>query len=754
MRDLIATAPVTNEKKSPVNDAFRALVFAKNEEEYLKKLKAWEVEIEGVEVRLGAGEKARYVQLSDYYKKNWAPVRHMWARFERRGLPLGGEHTTNRVERTFGVLKMELKMCTTGDLSIEMAVVKVLRWAERKLTEAFATAQRKDMQIHDHDPIVQQELRKAALELNQTGCRTFKKSLDAMRKQELKMTIMNGGVKEVLRISKELDMVMEESDDEGDEKEEVLEKVYETTEEDCSCTNWHQYRCPCRHILFFRKGRDLPLFEKTNFVEYYHLERTGDLERDGGNEVRDYQEKGDDPASDDLEYEEGHALAPEEKYRMARDCLDELRELVCQHGTPQFLEYIWEMEVAKRRARRGLSLLTSNKMRLASPSSEEVPAEKMEVKDEGSDELERYEFLKKVTTRGRPKHSGAGKLMFPKHDKKAKERKEKKSKAREPEVASDADPSQGQVQAADSQVCLAPPVPGQWGDNVVTLREYRSLAPKAFLFDVVVNWWLRVLVHQYVVLGGEQRVLVLSTECAVSLERSWDIASGQDPSDHLKNWVEHGNLWQEQGSRLVVLPTCHAGHYYTLVAVLDLEQPLLYVLESIGGGYAVEPPCGAQFRALLLWLRLKAGVPGPDFETAILSVPRQRSGSNNCGLFTLEYIEKILDHPDYFVVLAKSRALGNWFSVQSVDQKREKLAEQIRQMAVDQRLPGGELEGRPEPDLTLTAPGLERKQEVCGGLSGCFYYSYPVQVKRGKGAAEEFIKVIFYFREYGNNCSQ
>ena len=37
-----------------------------------------------MEVRLGAGEKARYKRLSEYYGKIWAPVQHMWARFERQ----------------------------------------------------------------------------------------------------------------------------------------------------------------------------------------------------------------------------------------------------------------------------------------------------------------------------------------------------------------------------------------------------------------------------------------------------------------------------------------------------------------------------------------------------------------------------------------------------------------------------------------------------------------------------------------------
>ena len=62
-------------------------------------------------------------------------------------------------------------------------------------------------------------------------------------------------------------------------------------------------------------------------------------------------------------------------------------------------------------------------------------------------------------------------------------------------------------------VCVAPGWHGQPGENMVTLREYASLAPRKFVFDTVVNWWLRVLQYQHVVLDKKQQeVLLLSTD--------------------------------------------------------------------------------------------------------------------------------------------------------------------------------------------------------------------------------------------------
>ena len=86
------------------------------------------------------------------------------------------------------------------------------------------------------------------------------------------------------------------------------------------------------------------------------------------------------------------------------------------------------MEKIKRRARRGLSLLTSKKMRLSPASDEEKIEEKAELEEENEyaegtankssddqvkEKRAKYEFLRKVTKRGRPKHSGAGSLKFP-----------------------------------------------------------------------------------------------------------------------------------------------------------------------------------------------------------------------------------------------------------------------------------------------------------------------------------------------------
>lgn len=718
---------MTKDKKYELNHAFRALVYARDQADFQEKLQIWEAEMQGVEVRVGVGDQAKYVSLTEYYNKNWAPVRHMWARFERRALPLGLENTTNRLERAFGVLKHDLKMSSTGDITIERAVVLVVRWAESKLEKAFATAQRKVMQIFDRDPEVQEEFKRAALELNETGCLAFKSSVDLMRKHEEKMTIVEGGVKE--RFPKKNDEEDKVSDDEdkkegNEEVKNEKETVYDTLEKDCSCTRWRQDCFVCRHILFLRREKKLAMFDKSLFIEYFHLERTDDLDaqeeadiKENNNFAQDFPA---DPFDDDQE-DEAFVLEPGQKFRLATDSTAELRDLMCHFGTPHFMEFLWELDVAKRRMRRGQSIFVSRRVQvpvIADVVSVEATEEKEKFDD--ANETEQLEFMKKVNRRGRPKHSGAGKLKFPRPKKStpaqgqkssAKKTNEETVKKSGEEAIVVPDCNEGdESDPGEVIVCLAPPVPGQWGDNTVTMREYASLTTGQFVFDTVVNWWQRVIYHQYVNLGDKtQHVLMLSTEFAVRLEQSWDPAANQLPPEDLHNWTQNGQLWQDGGCRLVVLSACIADHYYAMVAVLDHEQPALYVLESLGGGYAKVPPCAVQFCAFLLWLRTEVGGEGPGFVTSIPSVPRQRQGSNNCGLFLCQNVELILNSPQRFEDLARRGMLGNWYAVQSLDNKRAQLAEQIRQMAADQRLRGGQLEGRPL-DLPLPEPVVVYKQ--------------------------------------------
>ena len=89
------------------------MVFAKSAEDFEIKLAQWNKLIGRVLLHIGKKEDNNVILLLDYYDKNWGSIQAMWARFERKNLPIGDENTTNRLERAFGVLKAELKVKNT-----------------------------------------------------------------------------------------------------------------------------------------------------------------------------------------------------------------------------------------------------------------------------------------------------------------------------------------------------------------------------------------------------------------------------------------------------------------------------------------------------------------------------------------------------------------------------------------------------------------------------------------------------------------
>jgi len=144
-------------------------------------------------------------------------------------------------------------------------------------------------------------------------------------------------------------------------------------------------------------------------------------------------------------------------------------------------------------------------------------------------------------------------------------------------------------------------------------------------------------------------------------------------------------------------------------AVLDSEQPRLYTLESIGGVFARVPPLAEKLCRYLQLLKTGLGTECPNFEFIMVDVPRQKRGSNDCGLFGIKFVEMILQDSGEFEDRANRGLLQNWFSVDTVDTKRQELAAHVRQLAVDQRQPGGEMVAQ-QLLLPLPAPRVVRMQ--------------------------------------------
>ena len=161
------------EKKKEINDAFRNLVFAYSESVFDSKLKVWYEMIHNVEVKPRAGEEGKWVELKSYYDKNWAPHVKMWAKYARCHLPLGKEHTNNRLERAFRTMKRFIEDSNLGKVSTARALQLLLQLAENRLETLYTMSQRKRMQIFDAVPAIKEQYREAAKELTGPGCLIF-----------------------------------------------------------------------------------------------------------------------------------------------------------------------------------------------------------------------------------------------------------------------------------------------------------------------------------------------------------------------------------------------------------------------------------------------------------------------------------------------------------------------------------------------------------------------------------------------------
>ena len=89
---VLTTAAESQEKKEELYELFEGLMHAPDEEEFDKKLQLWENAVKGVQVR----PSTQYVDLEDYFIRNWLNCKDMWAKSCRKGLLIDDEHTTCR----------------------------------------------------------------------------------------------------------------------------------------------------------------------------------------------------------------------------------------------------------------------------------------------------------------------------------------------------------------------------------------------------------------------------------------------------------------------------------------------------------------------------------------------------------------------------------------------------------------------------------------------------------------------------------
>ena len=300
------------DQKKLIMESFRSLVYAHRKNTYDDNLKQFEDLAKDVEVKVGNADN--FVSLNQYFIKNWESCQEMWSMFSRRRI-VGIEdiNTNNHLERMWRTLKDYLKQMTSGAMTISKAVLKLVRYCEMRLEERYTWDRRHKMRIFDEDPDIKEEYVQAAKKLNDRGMGKFVQSVEKMKDKESLMEVVvteEGGesIKEVFRkkvrvteekkVKEEYDgknedengnILMEETDSAEKEKGEDEEfdddgvdsfKIYQTSIGGCNCASKFRSGCPCRHILFLRKTKNINLFDSSLFSLHFSKERNLDLEKE------------------------------------------------------------------------------------------------------------------------------------------------------------------------------------------------------------------------------------------------------------------------------------------------------------------------------------------------------------------------------------------------------------------------------------------------------------------------------------------
>ena len=588
----------------------------------------------------------------------------------------------------FRTFKTGVKEKFRSSPSAMQAIVFLLKQIDRRHREKKLFVDGKRLRIFSLDPEIRTSNYEASDVLNERGARLWNSVQESAKKAD-----EDGTVKVV--------------DDEGVEESFITgeKKVYETDASSCSCSFFLNNRLVCRHILLLRKEQKLPLFSRDLFDRRWWRQSPEDKENDhedghnGEGEGLTSVQDTDDMAQVEDSVEDGDtrdkqevvdALDGIDKFRIVRPLLDQISELLAAHSTKKFGEYVEEMKLVECRIRNGESIF----------KSEEAGVEK-ENKNEDKDKYSDLRFKPKLKTVGRPKGSTRHCSFNKRKGIRASKAKKRFNVKRAGKGASmgDAAKNPSNVKTDEENigehsnlskkvpkemptivsniVCTYPP---NTKKNAIYVRDYITLAPRQCVMDVVVDFKLRTIQPDG---PADQEVFVLGIQLSQLIAQNWW------SSPTLAGMVRSARMWQENGCKVMVVPWCESHHYFLLVAVLE-PQPLLFILESIG---RYPQPSGAEVvRNFLIELRVSVGGPRVPFKTFTPPVPRQEALSNDCGLFALEYAEKIVQDPDEFVRKARLNDLSDWFDSDTVSVKRKELAELLRQLGEEQRQPGGVLE--------------------------------------------------------------
>ena len=418
MRTLFSTIPEVVEIKEEVMDQFKRVVYSHDEKGFDAETDKFELLVKDLQVRTLAG----YVNLKEYYVKNWKSCKLMWSKCFRKGLPLLGDNTTNRIENKFGRLKVSIKDTFKTLPTTAKAIIHLVNYADKLLEERYLFRTNKSLKIFSSNPKVRVLNEAASLHLNEKGCKLFNLSLKTLEEKREKMEVIND--------------MLEETYHDG------TKVRYSSSNMSCNCSSFKQFQAPCVHILYIRELENLTdenfnIFSMETFNERYH--RNHNLmdilnHEDDIDESENLERPAEDLMDDSATPTEPEKLNDKQKYKKIVPTLMTIANLVSIHPTKKFFEYLSEFEKIENLIRRGETIFDefevvpdvtdTNEQEVTEDDEsgvDQVPAELQAIEEAELDTGEEFSeesldvtlpqksrfaglaFKERVKTRGRPK---------------------------------------------------------------------------------------------------------------------------------------------------------------------------------------------------------------------------------------------------------------------------------------------------------------------------------------------------------------
>ena len=718
MKSLISTAQTINggnnvdyEKKSDMMEAFRVLMYASTEGEAHIMAERFDKIIEGVQVRVGNGDKAYYANLRSYFDKNWRLCSDKWLTCKRKNIPgLEDENTNNRLERLWRTMKDYLKGITSGSVSINKAVVILVNFAENQLLDQYTWQMRHSIRIAHQDPKIAQEYTRAAVELNDRGMRKLKDSVDLLFKKEDMMEVVeeNGqkGVKE--KFTKKNSFHNKIENLEGDV---CCFKTYKTSEYQCNCSWSYRSGAPCRHVLFMRRAVGLPLFDSGLFSARFLKQRCYDLDNNLEDESVVSNELNNNNLSfdeivEDLEDVKQKVLNRGEKYRLVKPLLEQLQESMIRCGTQKVESFVEEMQEMLDNVKNGNSLLVKNSSDTVpnAPREKSVKADEMLSSTAHVDKCDHIAVspvgAHSTSDELRPKSNKfdvswqtsfkAGRVGRPKESKvKFIKRKTFPGKQKITSTCVELSREVSRSNHSENKIlCTLTRDPEKPQQNAIYVNDLDCLSPKTFITNDIVDFKFKLLQPNG---PSGQRVWLISSYLS-QLLHEWN------KSPTLASQVEAAKLFDKGGCEIVLVAECHNSHFFGIVGVCG-AQPAIFVLESVGG--YPHPPLVKVVLEFMQEMQQLRKIPMSKIDIHTPPVPRQLPGSNDCGIFLIENATKIIENPADFISRAYSYRLDNWYPSSDISNRRTEIAKQLYDFGQEQRRVGQVLQHLPELVLNV-----------------------------------------------------